>query len=163
MAGRGAEASGGVDRHRGPPVVRAGTSRGDEERVAAAGDIHGHDRGDHNAAIAPGGRGPDGPRRRGAHQDPHLRGGLLCLRGPDSVAYRARLLLRSWLHQDGARQPRGLPIRGSFRELVVGVRVQPGVQRGSSRPGDPLRFRPSRRHLFTAREVPLRGLWEQRR
>jgi hypothetical protein len=163
MAGRGAEAPGGVDRHRGHHVAGAGAGGGDEERVAAAGDIPGHDRGDHNAAVATGGRGPDGPGRRGAHQDLDLRGGLLGLRGPDTVAHRTRLLLRPWLHQDGARQPRGLPIRGSIRELVAGIRVQPGVQRGAPRPSDPLRLRPRWRHLFAACEVPLRGLRKQRR
>lgn len=136
MAGRVDEAAGGVDRCGRAGVAHTHAGGRDEECVAAAGDLPGDRGGHHHAAIAVGRRGADGAGRGGVDEDTDVRGGVQRVRGPDSVADRAGVLLREGVHQDGAGQPRGVPVREAVREDVAGAGVQSGVRGGAAGAGD---------------------------
>ena len=104
LARRRVEAVSRVGPHRCHHLARPRTRRRLAGSLAAAGDLLGHDHRDHHAAAPARRRRAARARRCGANQDLDLRRCLLRLRGPDPLADRAGLLLRTRLHQDRAGQ-----------------------------------------------------------
>ena len=141
LARRRAEAVSHVGPHQCRHVARPHARWRLAGSLAAADDLLGHDRRDHHPAAPARRRRAARAQRCGADQDLDLRRRLLCLWGPDPLADRVDLLLRARLHQDGAGQPRGLPVRRHVRELIPWARLQAGLQRSSVNAGDSLCLR----------------------